>query len=75
MTATFHIADAFAAVEGLSEKELQDLLWEQKRISLTDSRITLRRCFSDPTYPQNFDTAFRWLTGVADLHSIHWMLG
>jgi hypothetical protein len=63
----FQIADAFAAVERLSEKELQDLLWEQKRFSRTEHCITLRRRFADPEYPQKFDAAFRRLTG--DLNS------
>jgi hypothetical protein len=58
---------AFAAVERLSEKELQDLLWEQKRLSRTEHCITLRRRFTDPEYPQKFDAAFRRLTG--DLNS------
>jgi hypothetical protein len=58
----FQIADAFAAVECLSEKEIQDLFWEQKQLSQTEHCITLRRSFSDPEYPQKFDAAFRRLT-------------
>jgi hypothetical protein len=58
----FQIADAFAAVERLSEKAVQDLFWEQKRLSQTEHCITLRRRFSDPEYPQKFDAAFRRLT-------------
>jgi hypothetical protein len=62
----FQIADAFAVVEGLSQKEVQDLLWEQKRLSPTENCVTLRRHFSDPEYPQKFDAAFRRLTGDLD---------
>jgi hypothetical protein len=54
----FRIADAFAAVERLSAKGLQDLMWEQKRLSRTEHCITLRRRFSDPEYAQKFDAAF-----------------
>jgi hypothetical protein len=67
----FQIAEAFAAVEGLSEKELQDLFWERKRLSATEHCITLRRRFSDPAYPQKFEAAFRRLTGVSGPPSIH----
>jgi hypothetical protein len=67
----FQIADAFAAVERLSAKELQDLFWEQKRLSQTEHCITLRRPFSDPEYPQKFDAAFRRLTGDFDSTRIH----
>jgi hypothetical protein len=61
-TFMFQIGDTFAALEGLSEKELQDIFWEQKRLSQTEHCITLRRRFSDPDYPQKFDAAFRRLT-------------
>jgi hypothetical protein len=67
----FHIADALAAVERLSEKKMQDLMWEQKRLSQTEHCITLRRRFSDPDYPQKFDAAFRRLTGDFDNVRIH----
>jgi hypothetical protein len=60
------IADTFTAPEGLSEKEPQDLFWEQKRLSATELFIALRRQFSDPDYPQKFDVAFRRLTGQLD---------
>jgi hypothetical protein len=59
----FQIADAIAAVERLSEKKVQDLFWEQKRLSQTDHCVTLRRPFSDPEFPQKFDAAFRRATG------------
>jgi hypothetical protein len=67
----FQIADAFATVERLSEKDLHDLFGEQKRLSSTEYCITLRRRFYDPEYPQRFDAAFRRLTsdlGSARLH-------
>jgi hypothetical protein len=67
----FQIADAFAAVEGLSEKEMQYLFWEQRRLSPTDHCITLRRRFADPEYPQKFDAAFRRLTGEFDSAPFH----
>jgi hypothetical protein len=67
----FQIVDTFAAVEGLSEKELQDLFWEQKRLSQRERCITLRRRFSGPDYPQKFDAAFRRLTGDFDSVSLH----
>jgi hypothetical protein len=67
----FQIVDTFAVVEGLSERELQDLFWEQKRLSPTEHCITLRRRFSDPEYPQKFDAAFRLLTGDLDSASFH----
>jgi hypothetical protein len=67
----FQIADTFAALEGLSGKELQDLFWEQKRLSRTEHCITLRRQFSDPDYPQKFDAAFRRLTGDLDGAHFH----
>ena len=67
----FQIIDTFAVVEGLSEKEVQDLFWEQKRVSSTDHCITLRRRFSDPDYPQKFDAAFRRITGDLDAARIH----
>jgi hypothetical protein len=67
----FQIADAFAAVERLSEKEVQDLSWERKRVSPTEHCITLRRRFSDPEYPQKFDAAFRRLTGRINTARIH----
>jgi hypothetical protein len=67
----FQMADIFAAVEGLSEKEMQDLLWEQKRLSQTEHCITLRRRFSDPDYPQKFDATFRRLTGDFDSTRMH----
>ena len=51
----FQIVDTFAVVEGLSQKEMQDLFWEQKRLSRTEHCITLRRRFSDPDYPQGLD--------------------
>jgi hypothetical protein len=41
----FQIVDTFAAVEGLSEKEMQDLFWEQKRLSPTEHCITRPRRF------------------------------
>jgi hypothetical protein len=67
----FQIAETFAVLEGLSEKELQDLFWEQKRLSLTEHCITLRRGFSDPDFPQKFDAAFRRLTGDLDSVRFH----
>ena len=67
----FQIADAFAAVERLSEKEVQDLFWEQKRLSSTEHCITLRRRFSDPDYPQQFDAAFRRLLGDFANENLH----
>jgi hypothetical protein len=67
----FQIADAFAAVERLSAKELQDLFWEQKRLSRTEHCFTLRRRFSNPEYPQQFDAAFRRLTGDFDNVRFH----
>ena len=67
----FQIVDTFAVVEGLSERELQDLFWEQKRLSPTEHCIILRRRFSDPEYPQKFDAAFRRLTGDLDDGRIH----
>lgn len=67
----FQIADAFAAVECRSEKEGQDLFWEQKRLSPTEHCVTLRRRFSDPEYPQKFDAAFRRLTGDLDNVRLH----
>jgi hypothetical protein len=67
----FQIVDTFAVVEGLSERELQDLFWEQRRLSPTEHCITLRRRFSDPEYPQKFDAAFRRLTGDSNDAHIH----
>jgi hypothetical protein len=67
----FQIADAFAAVERLAEKEVQDLFWEQKRLSPTEHCITLRRQFSDPEYPRQFDVAFRRLAGDFDNVRFH----
>jgi hypothetical protein len=67
----FQIADAFAAVEGLSEKDVQDLLWEQKRVSRSEHCFTLRRRFLDPNYPQRFDAAFRRLTSEVDAVRFH----
>jgi hypothetical protein len=67
----FQIVDTFAVVEGLSERELQDLFWEQKRLSPTEHCITLRRHFSDPEYPQKFDAAYLRLTGDLDVARIH----
>ena len=67
----FQIVDTFAVVEGLSERELQDLFWEQKRLSPTEHCITLRRRFSDPEYPQKFDAVFRRLIGDLDDARIH----
>jgi hypothetical protein len=66
-----HVADAFAAIERLSEKELQDLFWERKRLSRTEHGITLRCRFSDPEYPQKFDAAFRRLTSHLDGARFH----
>jgi hypothetical protein len=63
----FQIADAFADVEG----QVQDLLWEQKRLSQTEHCITLRRHFSDPEYPQKFDAALRRLTVDLDSARFH----
>ena len=67
----FQIADTFAAFEGLPEKELQDLFWEQKRLSPTERCITLRRHFSDPEYPEKFDAAFRRVSGQLDCTRFH----
>jgi hypothetical protein len=67
----FQIADAFAVVERLSAKELQDLLWEQKRLSKTEHCLTLRRRFSDPNYPQNFEAVFCRFTGVSNSGRLH----
>ena len=67
----FQIVDTFAVVEGLSEKEMQDLFWEQKRLSPTEHCITLRRRFYDPDYPQKFDAAFRRITGDLAAARIH----
>ncbi len=67
----FQIADAFAAVERHSEKQLQDLFWEQKRLSRTEHCITLRRRFADPEYPQKFDAAFRGITGELAKSEFH----
>jgi hypothetical protein len=67
----FQIVDTFTAIEGLSEKEIQDLLWEWKRLSPTEHCITLRRRFSDPEYPQKLDAASRRLTGDLDHARIH----
>jgi hypothetical protein len=67
----FQIADTFAALEGLPEKELQDLFWEQKRLSQTEHCITLRRRFTDPEYPRKFDTTFRLLIGDLDSLRVH----
>jgi hypothetical protein len=67
----FQIADTFAALDGLSEKEVEDLFWEQKRLSQTEHCITLRRRFSDPAYPQKFDAAFRRLTGDLNSAPLH----
>jgi hypothetical protein len=67
----FQIADTFAALEGISDKKLQDLFWEQKRLSRTEHCITLRRRFSDPDYPQKFDAALRRLTGDLGIARLH----
>jgi len=67
----FQIADTLAALEGRSEKELQDLFWEEKRLSPTEYCITLRRRFSDPEYPEKFDAAFRRVTGQFDSTRFH----
>ena len=67
----FQIVDALALMEGLSAKELQDLLWEQKRLSQVDYCITLRRPFSDPDYPRKFDAAFRQLADPSDEVHVH----
>jgi hypothetical protein len=67
----FQIVATFATVERLSEKDLQDLFWEQKRLSPTEHCITLRRRFADPDYPQQFNAAFRRLTGDFDLVRLH----
>jgi hypothetical protein len=67
----FRVADAFAAVERLSAKALQDLFWEQKRLSRTDHCMTLRGGLSDPEYPQKFDVAFRRRTGKLDRVRFH----
>jgi hypothetical protein len=67
----FQIADAFAEVERLSEKDLQDLFWEQKRLSLTEHCVVLRRKFSDPDYPQKFDAALRKRTGDIKNRAVH----
>jgi hypothetical protein len=67
----FQIADAFAEVELLSEKDMQDLFWEKKRLSPTEHCIVLRRKFSDPDYPQKFDAALRKRTGDIRSISVH----
>jgi hypothetical protein len=67
----FQIVDTFTAVEGLPEKEMQNLGWEQRRLSPTEHCITLRRRFSDPEYPLKFDATFRRLTGDLDDARIH----
>jgi hypothetical protein len=67
----FQIADAFATVEGLYEKELLDLFWEHRRLSRTEHCMTLQRRFSDPNYPVKFDAAFRRLTGASEPHHFH----
>src|SRR5271167_4735544 len=65
----FQIAGAFAAVECLSEKDMEGLFWEKKRVSDTEYCVVLRRAFADPDYPQKFDAAFRKLNG--DIDEIH----
>ena len=67
----FQIADTFAAVERISEKEFQGLFWEQKRLSRTEHCITLRRHFCDPEHPQRFDAACRRLRGQLDGARFH----
>jgi hypothetical protein len=70
-TCMFQIANAFAAVECLSEKDMQDLFWEKRRASPTQHCVVVRRKYSDPEYPQKFDAAFRRLTGDLGNMSIH----
>jgi hypothetical protein len=72
----FQIVDTFAVVEGLSdprvsEKEMQDLFREQKRLSPTEHCIALRCRFSDPDYPQRCDAAFRQITRDLAAARIH----
>lgn len=67
----FRIADTLAAIEEHSEKEMQGILWEQKRMSRTEHCITLRRNFSDPEYPRKFNAAFQRLNSDFDIMRIH----
>ena len=67
----FRVAATLAAVEGRSEKEVRDLLWEQKRLSQTVHCVTLQRRFSDPEYPQKFNVTFRRLNGDLDSARFH----
>jgi hypothetical protein len=67
----FQIAATFAAFEGHLEKDMQDLCWEQKRLTQTEHSVTLRRRFSDPEYPQKCDAGFRRLNDDCDIARFH----
>ncbi len=58
-TCMCRVAGALAVVDQLSGKQMQDCLWEQKRLSPTEYCIMLRRAFSDPDYRDKFYGAFR----------------
>jgi hypothetical protein len=58
----FQIVDTLARLECVGDKELQDLLWERRRLSSTESCVTLRRRFADPDLPLKLDAALRRLT-------------
>ena len=60
----FRITSAFALVEQVDEKLLDDLQWE-KRQNGPSPCFVVRRQFSDPHYPQKFDLAIR---AIGTLH-------
>jgi hypothetical protein len=65
------IAETLAVVECTSTKELADLCWEHKQLSSVECCFTLRRVFTDPDYPQNFDAAYNQLVGTRDSRRTH----
>jgi hypothetical protein len=65
------VAEAFALIESIAEKELTDLCWECRQVSSAEVCYTLRRAFMDPQYPRDFDAAYGRLTGASSHELVH----
>jgi hypothetical protein len=65
------VAEAFALVESIDEKELTDLCWECRYVSSAEVCYTLRRASMDPHYARDFDAAYVRLTGAISHEPVH----
>lgn len=59
----FRFVTVFALDEKTDERELEGLFWEQRPSKNGAYSLVLSREFSDPAYPERFESALREISG------------